>query len=491
MFAQSPSRAQPRAKIVCTLGPASCSDATIGGLIAAGMNVARINFSHGSHEEHSVVIARVRSQAAAHGCPIAILGDLQGPRIRIGELPGPRKLETGSDVVLTPEGDATGDEVPVTYAALASDLREGDRVLINDGLLELVVLDVSPPRVTARVVHGGELTSHKGMNLPGVRVSAPALTEKDRADVAFALEQDLDYLALSFVRRAEELAQLRSLVPRSMLVIAKIEKDAALHNIESILRAADGVMVARGDLGVELPFEEVPIAQKRIIRLANLLGRPVITATQMLESMVEHPRPTRAEASDVANAIIDGTDAVMLSAETAAGAFPRLAVEAMRRIVIEIETQPVPEWAGGPSWGLPVWGRSEERRERRAEHQPVVTSEEAIAAATVAAARMIATPLVIVLTKSGFSARTVASHRPGVPVLALTDDPRTYRQLALVWGVIPHLAEHAPTYEVMLAYARTAALERRLARPGDRVLVTAGVPFDVPGTTNLLKVELM
>jgi len=198
-----------------------------------------------------------------------------------------------------------------------------------------------------------------------------------------------------------------------------------------------------------------------------------------------------AEASDVANAIIDGTDAVMLSAETAAGAFPRLAVEAMRRIVIEIETQPVPEWAGGPSWGLPVWGRSEERRERRAEHQPVVTSEEAIAAATVAAARMIATPLVIVLTKSGFSARTVASHRPGVPVLALTDDPRTYRQLALVWGVIPHLAEHAPTYEVMLAYARTAALERRLARPGDRVLVTAGVPFDVPGTTNLLKVELM
>jgi len=201
MFAQSPSRAQPRAKIVCTLGPARCSDATIGGLISAGMNVARINFSHGSHEEHSVVIARVRSQAAAHGCPIAILGDLQGPRIRIGELPGPRKLETGSDVVLTPEGDATGDEVPVTYAALASDLREGDRVLINDGLLELVVLDVSPPRVTARVVHGGELTSHKGMNLPGVRVSAPALTEKDRADVAFALEQDFDYLDFGEAQR--------------------------------------------------------------------------------------------------------------------------------------------------------------------------------------------------------------------------------------------------------------------------------------------------
>ncbi len=495
MSAPVSARQQPRAKIVCTLGPASCSDAVIGGLIDAGMNVARINFSHGTHDEHADVIARVRAQASARRAPVAILGDLQGPRIRVGDLSSPRMLETGADLVLAPEGNGAADDVPVTYAALASDLHAGDRVLINDGLIELVVLDVKPPRVFVRVVHGGELSSHKGLNLPGVHVSAPALTEKDRVDVGFAIAQQLDYLALSFVRRADEIAQLRALVPASMLVIAKIEKDAALHNIESILRTADGVMVARGDLGVELPFEEVPLAQKRVIRTANVLGRLVITATQMLESMVEHARPTRAEASDVANAILDGTDAVMLSAETAVGAFPRLAVEAMRRIIVEIETQPMPGGGGGgggvaesAGWGS---SRVDERRERRPGRQLVVTTEEAIAAATVAAARMIATPVVIILTKSGFSARTVASHRPGVPILALTDDPRTYRQLALVWGVIPHLVEHAPTYEAMMVFAREAAVERKLAKPGDRVLVTAGVPFDVPGTTNLLKVEIV
>ncbi|HSY82279.1 MAG TPA: pyruvate kinase, partial [Gemmatimonadaceae bacterium] len=262
--------------------------------------------------------------------------------------------------------------------------------------------------------------------------------------------------------------------PKKLLVIAKIEKDIALTNIESIMRAADGVMVARGDLGVELPFEEVPIAQKRIIRLANRLGKPVITATQMLESMIEHPRPTRAEASDVANAILDGTDAVMLSAETAAGAFPRLAVEAMRRIICEVECHPLP-WRS----------RDEERRDPGSS----VATEEAIAAATIAAQRMLATPLVVVLTKGGFSARVVSSHRPRVPILALTDMPQTYRQLALVWGVVPHLVAHCTTYDEMVALARQAAVELGLARPGDRVLVTAGVPFDVPGTTNLLKVE--
>jgi pyruvate kinase len=340
------------------------------------------------------------------------------------------------------------------------------------------VMDVVSPRVAARVVHGGQLQSHKGMNLPGVAVTAPSITDKDVADIAFAIAHDLDYLALSFVRRAEDIEVLRARIPRGLLVIAKIEKDAALQHMPEILRIADGVMVARGDLGVELPFEEVPIAQKRIIRLANQLGRPVITATQMLESMVDNPRPTRAEASDVANAILDGTDAVMLSAETAAGAFPRLAVEAMRRIITEIEAHPR---SGG----------RDDPRNRRAERETVVPTEEAIAAATVAAARMLATPLVIVITKSGFTARIIASHRPAVPVLALTDQPRTYRQLALVWGVIPHLIEHVATYEAVIPLARAAVLARGLARPGDRVLVTAGVPFDVPGSTNMLKVELI
>ena len=438
----------------------------------AGLNVARINFSHGTHDQHAATIALIREVANAMGRPVAILGDLQGPRIRIGDLPAPRMLTDGSDIVLVPEHQERGDEIPVTYAGLADDVHVGDRILINDGLIDVVVLDVVKPRVFARVLHGGELTSHKGMNLPGVQVSAPSITEKDREDIKFAVEQDLEYLALSFVRRAQDIAELRALIPKSMLVVAKIEKDSALENIETIIRASDGVMVARGDLGVELPFEEVPYAQKRIIALCNRLGRPVITATQMLESMITHPRPTRAEASDVANAILDGTDAVMLSAETAAGQYPRLAVEAMNRIISEIESTPQ-QW----------------RRDERVRTETAVSTEFAIAAAGAAAVGMLNAPALIVFTKSGFSARIVASHRPSVPILVLTDIPRTFRQLALVWGVIPELVPHCNTYDEMVRLALEAVAATGLARAGDRVVVTAGVPFDVPGTTNLLKVE--
>ena len=441
------------------------------------MNVARVNFSHGTHAQHADVITAVREAAAELSRPIAILGDLQGPRIRIGELEQPVLLEPGEDKVLVPEGEETkGGDIPVTYAALADDVHVGDRVLINDGLIETMVMEVAGRRVGVRVVHGGELRSHKGMNLPGVHVSAPSITEKDRADIEFAVRQALDFLALSFVRRAEDIHELRGLIPKSLLVVAKIEKDQALENIDEILEATDAAMVARGDLGVELPFENVPQAQKRIIALANRMGRPVITATQMLESMVEHPRPTRAEASDVANAIIDGTDAVMLSAETAAGAFPRLAVDAMRRIIVESELHP-------PALAM--------RDERRSRHEGGVATEQAVAAATVAAARMLKAPLVIVFTKSGFSARVVAANRPGVPILVLTDVPQTYRQLALVWGVIPVLVPHCTTYESMWIQARAAISRRELAAAGDRVVVTAGVPFDVPGTTNLVKVEVV
>jgi len=438
----------------------------------AGLNVARINFSHGTHEQHAATIALVRELAEEMKRPVAILGDLQGPRIRIGDLPAARELSEGSDVVLVPEHQETGDEIPVTYERLAEDVHVGDRILINDGLLELVVLDVAKPRVTARVLHGGPLTSHKGINLPGVQVSAPSITDKDREDIKFAAEQDLEYIALSFVRRAQDIAELRALIPKSMLVVAKIEKDSALANIETIIRASDGVMVARGDLGVELPFEEVPYAQKRIISLCTRLGRPVITATQMLESMITHPRPTRAEASDVANAILDGTDAVMLSAETAAGQYPRLAVEAMTRIITEIESAP-----------------STQHRDDRRRSETAVSTEFAIAAASSAAVNMLGAPVLLVVTKSGFSARVVSSHRPRVPILALTDSPHTFRQLALVWGVIPELVRHCNTYDEMANVGLEAVQRRELARPGDRVVVTAGIPFDTPGTTNLIKVE--
>jgi pyruvate kinase len=468
---------QPRTKIVCTIGPASSTKQGIRALAEAGMNVARLNFSHGTHAQHADVITAVRETAAELGRPIAILGDLQGPRIRIGDLPAPLMLEPGQDVVMVPEGEESrpGD-VPVTYAALAHDVHVGDRVLINDGLVETMVMDVTGSRVTVRVVHGGEVKSHKGMNLPGVQVSAPSITDKDHADIEFAVRQQLDYLALSFVRKADDIHSLRALIPKNLLVVAKIEKDNALDNIEEIVAATDAVMVARGDLGVELPFESVPQAQKNIIALANKMGRPVITATQMLESMIEHPRPTRAEASDVANAILDGTDAVMLSAETAAGAFPRLAVDAMRRIIMKTETHP------------PAFLLRDERH--RADGVPVAT-EQAVAAATVAAVRMLKAPLVIVFTKSGASARIVASSRPDVPILVLTDVPETYRQLALVWGVIPVLVPHCSAYESMWIQARAAIARRELASPGDRVVVTAGVPFDVPGTTNLVKVEVV
>ena len=463
----------PRTKIVCTLGPSSNTAAALRGLMEAGLNVARLNFSHGTHEQHAATVALVRATADELGRPVAILGDLQGPRIRIGDIAEPRIVTDGEDVVLVAGEDAGPTQFPTTYEHLCDDVKVGDRILVDDGLIELVALEVSNHTVTARVLHGGKIKSHKGINLPGVAVSAPSITDKDWADVAFAVEHRLEYLALSFVRRAEDITELRERIPKDMLVVAKIEKDSALANIESIIRASDAIMVARGDLGVELPFEEVPIAQKRIITLCNKLGRPVITATQMLESMITHPRPTRAEASDVANAILDGTDAVMLSAETAAGQYPRLAVEAMTRIIMEVEKHP----------------RAVRNEDSRIDPDIVVSTEQAIAAAATSAVTSLGAPALIVFTKSGFSARIVTSHRPGVPILVLTDQERTYRQLALVWGVIPCLVPHCETYWDMVKLALDAVRTHGLAREGDRVVVTAGVPFDVPGTTNLMKVE--
>jgi pyruvate kinase len=316
------------------------------------------------------------------------------------------------------------------------------------------------------------------MNLPGIRVSAPSLTEKDLADLDFAINAEVDYIGLSFVQRAEDIVDLRDRIPRSMLIVAKIEKDTALAAIEDVLAATDAVMVARGDLGVELPFEQVPLAQKRIIQLANLYARPVITATQMLESMIENPRPTRAEASDVANALLDGTDAVMLSGETAAGKYPFLAVEAMVRIASEIERTPAYE--DGPKYDIPGI------QHLRAGATP---TEHAIAAATVEAVRLLGVPAVVTFTLTGGTTRLVSSYRPPVPILGVCDDEHTWRQLALVWGVHPVLFKDEPGYDAMLDCARRYLLSNRMAKPGQRIIVTAGIPFHVAGTTNMLRVE--
>jgi pyruvate kinase len=463
-----------RTKIVATLGPATGNESTIGALLQAGANVVRINASHGTPELRAEWIGAARRVAARMDSPIAVLLDLQGPRIRVGDLPAPRELKPGQEVVFAPEEIVRGDELPTTYDGLANDARVGSRILLNDGLLSVEVTAVQPPRVRGHVVDGGILTAHKGMNLPGVQVSAPALTEKDREDVQDALKIGVDYLALSFVRRPEDIEELRGLVRGAATkLVAKIEKATALDNLEKIVAVSDAVMVARGDLGVELPFEQVPLVQKRLISEANHQGKPVITATQMLESMVHNPRPTRAEASDVANAILDGTDAVMLSAETAVGQYPVEAVGAMDRIIREMERHPVSH-----------------REERRRESESVHT-EDAIAWGTHAVARMLKTPLIVTLTKGGFTARKVAALRPPVPILAVTTEATTYRQLALVWGVIPILVDHVPGYDAMLTVVRDLILKRQYAKPGDCIVMTAGVPWDVSGSTNLIKVEVV
>jgi pyruvate kinase len=467
-----------RTKIVCTIGPASCSPERIAALIDAGMDVARINFSHGTLSEHACAVAEIRRAAARAGRPVAILGDLQGPKMRVGRLQTPLELYTGDAVTFAPEGYHGNGEVPTSYVQLANDVKAGDVVLLADGLMELVVEEVRVPRVQMRVVNGGLLTSHKGINLPGVRVSIPSLTPKDLTDLSFALEQGFDYVALSFVGAVQDVLDLARRIPEDgPLVVVKVERGLALESLEAILEVAAAAMVARGDLGVELPFEKVPLAQKRMIQLANFGGRPVITATQMLESMIENPRPTRAEASDVANAILDGTDATMLSAETAAGRFPVQAVQAMVRIAEEIERSRVMD--NGPRYDLPL----------EAAANAEIPVERAIAAATVEAVRRVAAPLIVTFTRSGFTARQVASLRPPVPILALTGSRRTYNQLALVWGVVPVLTDDYLSYDAMVELGRRVALESGLAQAGDRIVLTAGMRLNQAGGTNLLMIE--
>lgn len=471
-----------RARILCTVGPASREPATLRALVEAGADGLRVNFAHSSHEEAATVIGTIRDIARDIGRPLAVLVDLQGPKVRVGDLQGSMAIHLDQTYRFVPEGHEVAElpaqsVIPTTYSGLAQDLEPGARVLLDDGRLAFEVVRIDGDVVEARALVGGELASNKGINLPGVTVQTDFLTKKDRADLEFAESNHVDYVGLSFVQRARDLRRAREAIGGEALIVAKIEKAQALVELEDIIRLSDGVMVARGDLGVELPFEDVPMVQKRIIRLGRELARPVITATQMLESMTGQPRPTRAEVSDVANTLLDGTDVVMLSAETAIGDYPVEAVQAMDRIIRRIEGSALP--------GMDRAGRMPGGE--RAQVQKSASG--AISAAAVEAVERLGASCIVTLTRSGFTARVVASQRPPVPILAITDQWRTYNQLALVWGVQPLLYRGELSFEGMRDHARKEVRRLGLGSSGDRYVVTAGVPFHVAGTTNLMRIE--
>jgi pyruvate kinase len=454
-----------RTKIVATIGPASLDPAIIEQLIAVGVDVFRLNMSHGDHAGHRTAYGRIRAAAAKAGKPIAVLADLCGPKIRVGQFAGGRiDLPTGSRVTVTTR-DVPGRTglVPSQYEALNKDVHTGDRILLDDGLLELRVEAVEGTEISCTVLHGGVLKDRKGMNLPGVNVSAPSLTEKDREDAHFALELGVDFLALSFVRRASDVEELRELVTaagQSIHLIAKIEMPEAVEAIDSILDVSDGIMVARGDLGVELPPEEVPPAQRRLVARARAKNKPAIVATQMLESMIEHPRPTRAEVSDVANAVFSGTDAVMLSAETASGAYPVATVEIMDRIARQAEAY---QWHEGAFGSI-------------TEHdvaQPPIPLHVAVARSTAQLSRDLRVRTVVVLSRSGTTAMVVAAARPAAPIIAVTTDAATCRRMNLLWGVAPVPIETAD-FKHPHSLARRLARDFSLAEEGQYILTVAG-----------------
>ncbi len=468
---------ETKTKIVCTIGPASSDRETLGGLIRAGMDVARVNFSHGTREAHGEAIRLVREIAAEEGSVVAVMADLQGPKLRIGRLGAPIDLAPGNWVSFTSLScDGTDHVVPLPHAELIAGCRVGDRLLLDDGSMEVEIREVRPEALIGRVVAGGTLSSHQGIAAPGGSSKIASLTEKDREDARFAVECGVDFVALSFVRTAEDLTELRSLLDErpaggDIGIVAKIERREALDHLSDILRTADGVMVARGDLGVETSPQRVPILQKEIIRRCNRLSVPVITATQMLQSMVENPRPTRAEASDVANAILDGSDAVMLSAETAVGRNPVRAVEMIREISAIAEPAMI----------------SRDDASDAAEHVHPVT--DAIGRATVRIARQIGAALIVTSTWSGYTARQVARERPERPIVAFTPRESTLRRLALVWGVTPVLVPSYGSTDELLEAIGPLLRERGEVRPGDAVVVTGGIPAGGEGKTNFIKVH--
>jgi pyruvate kinase len=462
-----------RAKIVATLGPATSSDERLEALLRAGVDVVRMNFSHGTKAEHGDRIARVRAAADRMGRPIAVLQDLQGPKIRTGRLEGggPVVLPTGAQVVITSR-DVVGNAnlLGTTYKGLPADVRPGDSLLLDDGRIRMRVVSTGAEEVLARVEHGGTLGQHKGINLPGVAVSAPALTPKDKVDLEFGLDNGVDYVALSFVREAAEVHAAREFLESrgtEVPLITKLEKPEAIEKLDSILSASDGVMVARGDLGVELPPEQVPMIQKTIIRKANRLGRPVITATQMLESMVTQPAPTRAEATDVANAIWDGTDAVMLSAESAIGQHPIEAVQVMSRIVCEAEKHLPPVDS----------------------HVGRMTHAHAISRAARSLAEDLDIQAIVCFTRTGRTAQLLAQDRPRVPILAFTTDPAVERRLTLWWGVTPFSCSPASDTDSLIGLMEQVLLGRGLVEEGQNVVVVGAIPLRIGVHTNFLKLH--
>ena len=464
-------------KIVCTIGPATRSPRMIRKLIAAGMDVARLNFSHGTHQEHAQSIAMLRDAAAEYKKPLAILADLQGPKIRTGALAGGGTvlLRGGQKFVITTAkvlGDST--RVNTTFYPLPREVKSGDRILLSDGLIEMRVEKTTRTEVICQVINGGILGEHKGINLPGVKLHVPAITEKDRVDLRFALAHGADYIAASFVRRPEDVHLAKELVRRAKKdtpVIVKLEKPEAIENLEQILPVSDGVMVARGDLGVEMNPEQVPVVQKNIIARAREFRRPVITATQMLESMTENPRPTRAEASDVANAIFDGTDAVMLSAETATGRYPVETVGMMARIIEAAESSihEFPRPAG----------------------QERLKVAETVAELVCHASRELHMKLIAVFTHSGFTARLISRYRPLVPIVAFSPEADTRRRMALLWGVTPRSIVDIKKIDALPGLTEKRLLEERLARKGDVIAIVAGTPMGVRGTTNIVKFHVI
>lgn len=468
----------PRTRIVCTIGPSTTSKEKLRGLVHAGMNVARINFSHGTRAEHKARADMLREVAAQENAVIAILGDLSGPKLRVGELPNNLfVLRPGEIVRFSLDQDNEPNTIPLDFPFLGDTLRPGDNMLLDDGTKEVEVVSANPRELQAKVITGGELHSRKGVNLPNTVIPIPSLTAKDRENAEWAISEDFDFLAMSFVRRAADVLELRHFLRERDVripIISKIEKPEAVQDIDAILQESDAVMVARGDLGVEMYVEQVPITQKMIIHKANSLGIPVITATQMLESMIENPRPTRAEASDVANAVLDGSDAVMLSAETAAGKYPIEAVEVMARIADYTEHFMEQEHVKMPAL---------------LKHGPATVTD-AIGENTVALASDLSAKLIITLTSSGYSARMVARHRPSIPLLAVTIEEKVRRRLALVWGVTSVCVTEHQESERMVEQALEAARDLKLALPGDRVVITAGVPAGITGTTNMLQVRV-
>ena len=468
-----------RTKIVCTLGPSTDKEEVLRNLMKNGMNVARMNFSHGTHEEQKARLDMIKKLRKELNLPVAALLDTKGPEIRIGDVEGGKlELKPGQEFTLTTEEMlGTEKKVTITYKELYKDVEPGDSILIDDGLIGMEVVRIDESDIVCRVKNGGFISNHKGVNVPGVELNMPFVSPKDLADIVFAVEQDYDFIAASFTRTAEDIMEIRKILQEhggeKIHIIAKLENKQGVKNCEDILRVADGIMIARGDMGVEIPLEEVPVIQKELIRKAMHMGKPVITATQMLDSMMKNPRPTRAETSDVANAIYQGTSAIMLSGETAAGAYPIEAVQTMAKIAERTEQD---------------IDYSREFKPRKLAEAPDVTS--AISHATCTTAADLKAAAIVAVSKSGRTVSRIAKYLPVCPIIGCTTDERVYRQLNLLWGVTPVVMEEANTADELFDHAVELAEQKGLIARGELVVIAAGVPVGLSGTTNMMKVQI-